>query len=157
MNLVLVTGRMTRDPIMRQSRHSGRVFCSMRFAIEGDYRGKADRRTNFIDLFAFGEKGRVMNKFVKKGMRMLLMASIDVYEGRDAYGYKKDVVCLVVKSWEMIDARDFKEPIEDLSDSKGNLLIPKEITDSLIKQIDTKDEDIPDDFVDLERRADDLL
>lgn len=158
MNIGIYTGRMTRDPIMRHSKKSGRIFCSMRFCIQGDYRGKEhERETDFIDVLAFGTKAQVMNQHIRKGMRLLLLAGLKSYERIDPYGQKRTEWYLVVKSYEMIDSRELREPIEDLSDSSGTLLIPKEITDSLIKQIDTKDEDVPEEFADVERSIDDLL
>jgi len=158
MNLVIVTGRMARDPIMRQSRKTGKVFCSMRFCIEGDYRGnQVERTAQFVDVLAFGDKGRSMQKYIRKGMRMLLLASIDIYDSVDPYGQKRQSFSLTVKSYEMIDSRYTENPIRGLSDGDGTYLIPREITDSLVKQVDTKDEDVPDEFSDVEGSADDLL
>ena len=156
MNQVTVTGRMVRDPEMKVSKKSGKQFCSMRFAIQGEYRGRGTQReTWFVDVLAFDSRAQAMYRNVRKGMRMLLSAAINVYDYIDVYGQKQERMCLIVKSYEMIDSREFKEPIRDLSDSTGELLIPKEITDSLIRSVDAKDEDVPYEYA--ERSADDLF
>lgn len=156
MNQVFITGRMVRDPVMRQSKKSGRIFCSMRFCIEGKYRGTGvERETDFIDMLAFNNLGQTMHSKLRKGMRLLIIGSLKAYEFVDPYGQKRDRTYVLAKAYEMIDSHYAQEPIEDLSDSSGNLLIPKEITDSLIRQIDATDEDMPKDI--LERSIDDLL
>ena len=144
MNLMIITGRLVKDPVIRQSRKNGKTFCSMRFAIMGDYRGSnLERETDFVDMLAFGAKGQAMGLKLKKGMRLLITARLKTYEKVDAYGQRTDRFYLRVMSYEMIDSRVLKEPIEDLYDSSGELVIPKEITDSLVKQIDSTDEDLP--------------
>lgn len=156
MNLMIVTGRLVRDPVIRNSKKSGRIFCSMRFCITGDYRGaENERETEFIDMLAFGSKAQVMAAKLRKGMRLLVSGSFKIYESIDQYGQKQERFYLRVKSYEMIDSHVTQEPIEDLTDGSGNLLIPKEITDSLIRQVDAADEDLPIDY--LERSIDDLL
>ena len=156
MNLMIVTGRLVRDPVIRNSKKSGRIFCSMRFCITGDYRGtENERETEFIDMLAFGSKAQVMAAKLRKGMRLLVNGSFKIYESIDQYGQKQERFYLRVKSYEMIDSHVTQEPIEDLTDGSGNLLIPKEITDSLIRQVDAADEDLPIDY--LERSIDDLL
>ena len=159
MNLVMITGRMVRDPVMRQSKKSGRAFCSMRFAIEGDYRGAAlGRTTSFVNMIAWGDRGRGMFQQLRKGQRMLVRGSIEVYDSYDAYGQKRESVQIFVKEYEMIDSRMLKAPVDGLADGDGNRLIPAEVTDSLIRQIDTRDEDVPEEFADIaERRPDDLF
>lgn len=154
MNIMIVTGRLVKDPALRSSKKSGRIFCAMRFCIMGDYRGvEHERETEFIDMLAFGKKAQTMAAKLRKGMKMLVMGTLKTYESVDPYGQKQERFYLNVRSYEMIDSHITAEPIEDLSDSSGNLLIPKEITDSLIKQIDANDEDMPY----LERSIDDLF
>ena len=156
MNMIIVTGRLTKDPAMRTSKKTGKMFCAMRFAIQGDYRGKnVARDTDFVDVLAFKDKGETMYKHLRKGMRVLIRGYLKVFETHDAYGQKLERIYICVNGYEMLDSHYLKEPIEDLSDSSGELLIPKEITDSLIRQVNAKDQDVPVEFA--ERSVDDLL
>jgi hypothetical protein len=149
-------GRLVRDPEMRESKKSGRLFCSMRVAVDGGYRGyKMDKKTTFFSVLAFGDKGRKMHNHLRKGQRCIFFGTLDCYERVDIYGNKQEVYCIVAYQYEPIDYREIKEPIEDITDADGKLIIPKEITDHLVKQIDATDEDVPDDFA--ERRIDDFL
>lgn len=156
MNWVIVSGRLCRDPEMKASQKTGKMFCLMRFAIEGDYRGvKRERETNFVDMMAFDKRGETMHRYLRKGMRCIMLGELKVYDRVDAYGNKREHVVIVVRTYEMIDSHVTKEPIEDLMSADGTYLIPKEITRNLIRQIDTADEDVPEEFV--ERGVDDLL
>ena len=156
MNWLLVTGRVAADPVMRTGRKMGKQFCKMRFCITGDYRGQnLERETDFVDVLAFGDRGQTMFKHMRKGMRVLLIGSLKTYVRVDVYGQKISSTYIHMRSYEMIDSHFVKPPIEDLSDNSGNLLIPKEITDSLVKQVNAEDEDMPSGYG--ERGLDDLL
>ena len=156
MNFVLVTGRVVKNPEIRVGTKSGRTFCITRFCILGEYRGKnIETEVEFVDVLTFGAKAKVIQERLKKGQKALIAGSLRIYDRVDAFGNKRQEYCIICRHFEPLDYMEIKEPIQDLHDSSGNLLIPKEITDSLIRQVDYQDVDIPNDI--MERSADDLL
>lgn len=156
MNNFVGSGYLCADPEMKNSKKTGKVFCKLRWCIQGDYRGQhTEREADFIDVLAFGDRGQTMNRNLRKGMRVLIRGSLKTLTRIDPYGQKRRDIYIIAKEYEMIDSHHTREPIEDLSDSSGSLLIPKEITDSLIKQVNAADEDMPLEYS--ERRFDDLL
>lgn len=148
MNIAIITGRVATDPEMKEQRKkNGRLYCRYRFCIEGDYRGELfGREIQFITVCAFGKAAERQFKTLYRGVRALLYGKIKIYEREDHLGVKREAFCFVATNFEWIDAKREQDPVQDLRGSDGKLLIPKELTASLMKSVDYNDEDIPEDI-----------
>lgn len=145
MNIVIIQGRPTDDPKMRNSRRTGKVFCTFRLAVEGTYRGPdAPREVDFINCVAFGKRANALLQHLAKGAFISLSGTLKNSRYIDAVGNKKENTVVIVKEYLIHDWLKKSTPFESLADSNGDLLIPREITDSLFRQINAMDEDIPD-------------
>lgn len=99
-------GRLVRDPEVRYAAESG--MCIARYTLAIDRRGKSgEDKTDFIRCVAFGKGGEFAEKYLHKGMRMLVSGAIqtDSYTNKDG---KK------VSTWEVAVAS------QDFADSKGD-------------------------------------
>lgn len=150
MNLVIAIGNAVRDPVMRQGRKSGNMFCVFRLAINGEYKGPdIERKVAFVDFLAYGKKGNAIHRNLKKGQRMAVVGELITYISMDHVGNKLERTAVQVKDFEITNGIKAKDPIRDLTDSYGEPLIPKAVSDHLIKQIDYKtDEDLPGELLD---------
>lgn len=68
MNLVVIMGRLVRDP---EIRHAKDNMCVAKFTVAVDRRGK-DKETDFISCTAFGKTAEFCEKYVKKGTKVAL-------------------------------------------------------------------------------------
>lgn len=145
MNIVILQGRPTDDPKMRNSRRTGKVFCTFRLAVDGQYRGpEAPREVDFINCVAFGKRAQALLRHLGKGAFVSLMGTLKNSTYVDGSGTRHDKNVVIVKEYLLHEWTKRSAPFESLSDSNGDLLVPREITDSLFKQINAMDEDIPD-------------
>ena len=129
----------------------------MRLAVEREYRGKdVPRKTDFFDVLCFGKLAQTVYNNVAKGALITVLGRLENAERIDNTGrrYKENVIVankVTIHEW-----LRKRRPLEELqNDFDSELLVPREITDSLYKQIDITDEDIPDDLAG--RSIDDLL
>lgn len=145
MNIVFLQGRPTEDPVMRNSKRTGKVFCTFRMAVEGAYRGPdLPKETEFFRMVAFGKMANAFLDHLAKGAFITIRGSLHNRSWVDQIGNKREETCVIIKEYLIHEWMKKSKPFESLSDSNGDLLIPREITDSLFKQIDARDEDIPD-------------
>ena len=68
MNLVVIMGRLVRDP---EIRHAKDNMCVAKFTVAVDRRGK-DKETDFISCTAFGKTAEFCEKYIKKGTKVAL-------------------------------------------------------------------------------------
>jgi single-strand DNA-binding protein len=97
MNKVQLIGRLTRDPDIRYSQGQNQT-CIARFTLAVDRRrANADgqREADFISCAAFGKTAELMEKYVKKGMRVAIGGHIQTgsYTNKDgARVYTTEVI-----------------------------------------------------------------
>ena len=99
-------GRIVRDPEVRYSASNN--MCIARYTLAIDRRSKGgENKTDFIRCVAFGKGGEFAEKYLHKGMRMLVSGAIQTDNYTDKDGKK-------VSTWEIVVAS------QDFADSKGD-------------------------------------
>lgn len=147
MNLVIQQGRPTRDPEISKSR-DGRVYCRIRLAVDRPYRGKnVPKKTDYFTVVFFNKLAQVAYNNLAKGALCTIVGRLEVSEYLDKIGNKREAVSIVADKLTIHEWLRKHRPLEELdSNFDDDLIVPREITGSLFKQIDITDEDIPDDL-----------
>jgi single-strand DNA-binding protein len=73
MNSITLTGRLTRDPELRELT-GGQSVCNLRLAVDGM---SAGRETGYIDVAAFGKPGQAAAKVLTKGWLVSVDGRLD--------------------------------------------------------------------------------
>lgn len=106
MNKVILMGRLTRDPETRYSQGSNATAVS-KFSIAVDRRFKRDGEpdADFFNCTAFGKQGEFVEKYLKKGTKIVLTGHIqnDTYE-KD--GVKHYSVQIIVDEMEFAESKN---------------------------------------------------
>lgn len=147
MNLVIEQGRPTRDPEISKSK-DGRVYCRIRLAVDRPYRGKnAPRKTDYFTVVFFNKLAQVAYNNLAKGALCTIVGRLEVSEYIDKIGNKRETFSIIADKLTIHEWLRKHRPLEELdSNFDDELIVPREITGSLFKQIDITDEDIPDDL-----------
>lgn len=144
MNNVHIQGRPTNDPQMKKSNRTGKVFCTFRLAVDGPYRGPDHpKETDYFNVVAFGTTAQALLKHLAKGAYITIRGQLKNRQWVDNVGNRREDIVIVVKEYNIHEWMKKSKVFESLKDTNGELLIPREITDSLFKQINERDEDIP--------------
>ena len=147
MNITIAQGRPTKDPELKQS-EKGNVFCKFWLVAERPYRGKnAPKEKDFLPIICFGKLAQTVYNNLGKGALCTVLGTLENDDYIDKFG--NEVRTFVIKANKITIHEWLRKhrPLEELEADFDEQLIPREITDSLYKQIDVDDEDIPDDLV----------
>lgn len=148
MNIVIEQGRPTRDPEIYTSDRTGKVYCKFRIAVDGAYRGSiAPRDTQFFTVVTFGKLAQTVYNNLAKGALCTVLGRLENSKYTDRTGNEQEKTSIIASKVTIHEWLRKHRPLEELdSDFDTELIVPREITNSLFKQIDIDDEDIPDDL-----------
>ena len=147
MNIALLQGRPTRDPEIKKS-ESGKVYCRIRRAVDRPYRGnKQPRKTDYVTVVFFNKLAQVAYNNLAKGALCTVLGRLETDSYINNVGNKVETFSIIADKLTIHEWLRKHRPLEELDAGfDDELIVPREITGSLFKQIDITDEDIPDDL-----------
>ncbi len=106
MNKVILMGRLTRDPETRYSQGEKQTAIS-RFSLAVDRRIKRDGQpdADFFNCTAFGKSGEFVEKYLKKGTKVLVEGSVQNNNYTDKDGVKHYDYVIVVETIEFAESK----------------------------------------------------
>jgi len=151
MNIGIVQGRAVRNPELRRGREKGTIFCTFDVACARPYKGRNQpRETDYFKVVVFKkELAQTCYNNIGQGALITVMGRLEQNKWIDALGNKRDSVQIKAQNITIHEwLRNTKRSSASLEgEFDVNELIPSEITNSLFKQVDIDDEDIPDDLM----------
>lgn len=116
MNKCIFVGRTTRDVELRYTQSANPLAVGRTsIAVESGYGDK--KKTSFFNISAFGEKAETMDKFVKKGTKIILECEAVQNEYTDREGKKQNTVSFNVKSFEFAESKAASSSAGQTSDA----------------------------------------
>lgn len=103
-NRVILVGRLTRDPELR-ALASGHSVCSLRLACNG-LRKEGDayeERPNYFDISVFGAQGESVDRYLRKGSRVVVDGRLEWSEWETSDQQKRQAVSVVGQSVQFLD------------------------------------------------------
>jgi single-strand DNA-binding protein len=104
-NRVVLVGRLTRDPELR-SLPSGHSVCNLRLACNG-FRKDGEtyqERPNFFYISAYGAQGENIDRFMRKGSRVVIDGHLEWREWETSDQNKRQAVSVVAESVQFLDS-----------------------------------------------------
>ena len=127
MNKVILLGRLTKDPEVRQ----GQTMTVTKFSLAVDRRIKAEGQpsADFISCVAFGKTAEFIEKYFKKGSKMALEGRIQTGSYTNKDGQKVYTTDVVVDNVEFAESKAAAGTKEDkpVTDDEGFMDIPDNI------------------------------
>lgn len=127
MNIVIMVGRLTKDPEIRYSQQ-GKAVCNFSIAVDRRIKREGDNNTDFFNCVCFGRTAEFVEKYFSSGKRIAIEGNIqnDSFVGGD--GTKKTSVKIVCDNVEFADGKgkDWEPPKDDKlkEQDEGFLSIP---------------------------------
>lgn len=128
MNLVVLTGRLTRDPELKYGQ-SGKAYS--RFSLAVNRAGKKDE-ADFINCVAFGKTAEIVGEHLRKGKRIGVQGRIQMNK-YEVNGEKRNTYDIMVDSIEFLESKD--------SNSSGGSYKPEQPASSSVEEY--VDDDFP--------------
>lgn len=107
MNIIVLAGRLTRDPQVRHLQ-SGTAVCEFGIAVERKWRnkdGQMQKETLFIDVNAWGGLGETIGKYMTKGRSILIRGVLRLNSWQDKEGNKHSKHTVVCDDCQFLDSK----------------------------------------------------
>ena len=108
-NVVVITGNLTKDPELRHT-GGGTAVCEMRVAVNSrrkDQSGNWVDKPNFFDVVVWGAQGENCSTYLSKGRPVAVEGRLDwsEWEAKDGSG-KRQAVRIIANSVQFLGSRD---------------------------------------------------
>lgn len=103
-NKTILSGRLTRDPEIREATQTGNTICRFGIASNRTYKKKdgetLNNETVFVDCVAFGKTGQAIGDYFAKGKPILIDGRLHFAQWEDkASGDKRNKIEIIVDSF----------------------------------------------------------
>ena len=109
LNVVVLTGNLTRDPELR-SLPSGTSVCDMRVAVntrrKNGATGEWEDKPNYFDVKVWGAQGENCARFLAKGRPVAVQGRLEWREWETQDGQKRQAVDIIAESVQFLGGRD---------------------------------------------------
>ena len=106
MNKVILMGRLTRDPEMRNSNgESNTAIARYTLAVDRRYKREGEAGADFISCVAFGRSAEFAEKYFRQGMRVSISGRIQTGSYMNKDGVKVYTTTVVVEEQEFAESR----------------------------------------------------
>ena len=106
MNLVVLNGRLTRDPELKFGQ-SGKAYSRFSIAVDRPFQSSADKNSqtaDFINCVAFGKTAEFIGEYFRKGRKILLNGKLQMSQ-YESEGKKITTYVVVVDSVEFGESK----------------------------------------------------
>jgi single-strand DNA-binding protein len=108
-NVVVITGNLTRDPELR-STPGGTSVCKLRVAVNSRRKdgqtGEWVDKPNYFDVTVWGAQGENCANYLSKGRPVAVEGRLDWREWEDKEGNKRQTVEIIANSVQFLGSRD---------------------------------------------------
>lgn len=104
MNIVILQGRLTKDPEARFTQ-SGKSVVTFSLAVDRPFTKDGNREADFINCVAFGKTGELIGNYLSKGRRLLVEGRLQIRPYTDKNGDKRTSTEVIVNSMDFVDSK----------------------------------------------------
>lgn len=145
-NRVVIVGRLTRDPELRQT-NSGNSVCTFTVAVDNLMKGQdGNKTTSFIPVVVFNnQRAETVSKFARKGLLVGVEGRINQRSYVKADGSKASVIEVLADSVQFLERREAVEN-EEIEIPPFDDAAPASETQEESKNVDSieiTDDDLP--------------
>lgn len=82
MNIITIMGRLTKDPEISSST-SGTTYARYTVAVDRKYKKEGQQNTDFFPCTSFGKQANFVEKYLKKGTKVVLSGEMNIDKNED--------------------------------------------------------------------------
>lgn len=129
MNKVILMGRLVRDPEVRYSQgEKSTAIARYTLAVDRKFKRDGEPNADFINCIAFGKNGEFAEKYLHKGIKILVEGRIQTGSYTNKDGVKVYTTDVVVESCEFAESKNTNQSERPQpapqADSEGFMSIP---------------------------------
>lgn len=104
LNRIILMGRLTRDPELRQS-PSGLPVCNFSVACDRNYKTNGEKATDFVNIVAWRQTAEFVSKYFTKGRMAVVDGRLQMRDWTDRDGNKHRTAEIVANSVNFGDSK----------------------------------------------------
>ena len=145
MNKVILMGRLTRDPEVRYSQgENATAIARYTLAVDRRFNRNGDENTaDFIGCVAFGRQAEFAEKYLRKGLKMLVTGRIQTGSYTNKDGVKVYTTDVVVEDHEFAESKNASSGQEGGYSAPVSRPEPVSVGDGFMNIPDGIDEELP--------------
>lgn len=105
LNKVILGGRMTADPELRQT-NSGTAIASFSIAVNRRFQKDNDAQVDFINVVAWKNTAEFIAKYFKKGSSICVVGNIQTRTWTDSNGQKRYTTEVIAEEANFVDSKN---------------------------------------------------
>lgn len=119
MNVVILTGRLTRDPEIKYTQ-SGKAFAKFSIAVQQSFKNeKGEYGADFINCTAWDKRAETIGEYLRKGSMVGIQGRLSVRNYEDENKQKRTITEVVVETFEFLDSKKSKSDSGETEYSGG--------------------------------------
>lgn len=134
MNKVILTGRLVAEPEVRYAQGAQPMAVARyRLAVDRRFKKEGEPTADFIGCVAFGKQGEFAEKYLRKGMKILVTGRIQTGSYTDKNGNNVYTTDIIVEEHEFCESKSNEagKPATPKTDANGFMDIPDGIDEEL--------------------------
>lgn len=105
MNVVVLVGRLTRDPELRTTQ-TGYTYCNFNIAVDRRVKAENQPTADFINCIAWGRTAELINQYLNKGRQIAVSGHIQTRSWQAQDGTMRYGTDVVVDNFDFIGSRN---------------------------------------------------
>ena len=106
MNLVVLKGRLTKDPETRVIQNTDRTITNFAIAVDRRFAKENEQKVDFFNCSAFGKTGEFISKYFKKGQEILINGELRISNSKGQDGTTRTYISVTVNEAEFCGSRN---------------------------------------------------
>ena len=133
MNKVILSGRLVADPEVRYTQgENATAIARYRLAVDRRFKREGEATADFIGCVAFGKAGEFAEKYLRKGMKILVIGRIQTGSYTNNEGQKVYTTDIIVEEHEFCESKgNGNQTSEPQTNEDGFMNIPDNLDEEL--------------------------
>lgn len=132
MNKCHFAGRLTRDPEIRYTNsEKPMAIANYTMAVDRKYKRMDEPQADFLTFVGYGSEAEFAEKYLKKGMKMIVTARCQIRSYTNKTGQKVYLTEFIIEDQEFAESKRSQQQDAIPTDSEGFMQIPEEPEDGL--------------------------
>ena len=143
MNKILLTGRLTRDPEVRYGGENNSAIARYSLAVDRRFKREGESNVDFFDCVAFGKTAEVIEKYLKKGTKIMVEGEMHNNDYTNKDGVKIHAMQVICSSFEFCESKPANESPTSETAPTANQASQPASADGFVNIPDGLDDELP--------------
>lgn len=141
MNKVILMGRLARDPEVRYGGANNTAVAKYSLAVPRKFKREGEQECDFINCVAFGKLGEFAEKYLRKGIKIVIVGRIQTGSYTNKDGQKVYTTDVVVEEQEFAESKNASAA--NANTQSDPISSPRDLGDGFMNIPDGIDEELP--------------